>query len=114
MLATLLHIDGRTLREGDAVGIIKRLEIHLSDADAEYDRHQRPEQFAVKARIECRLWQHVVAIHRLILVKTQHRLPAHLPDEDIGSLASKPRLQHIAYRESSASLVEEPPCALQP
>ena len=62
------------------------------------------------ARIKTGHGQLVPALLRLVI---DHRHVAHLPDEVVGSLGTKPRLQHISDAEALILTSEEAPRALQ-
>ena len=93
------------VREGDTVGLVEGVEVHLTHADVEGDGGQGAQEFAMRTWLQLRRGQ-LVPPYRL-------RAKTHLEDEVVFSAMVQPCFEDVADAEALALQEVEAPRALQ-
>ena len=93
------------VREGDAVGSVESMEVHLARTEAEGDGREGAQQLAMRARLQLRQGHFVPPLHL--------RAKTHLEDEVVFSAMVQPCFEDVADAEALALQEVEPPRALQ-
>jgi len=93
------------VREGDTVGPVEGVEVHLTHADVEGDGREGAQQLAMRARLQLRQGQLVPPLHL--------RAKTHLEDEVVRGAMAEPCFEDVADAVALALQEVEPPRVLQ-
>ena len=93
------------VREGDAVGPVEGVEIHLARTEAEGGRRQGAQHLAMRTGLQLRRGQLVPSLHP--------RAQTHLEDEVVAGTKAEPCFEDVTDAVALALQEVEPPRALQ-
>ena len=105
LTSLLIDVDRRSLGEGDAVGLVEGVEVHLTHADVEGDGGQGAQELAMRTWLQQRQRQFVPPFLLRAL--------ADLPDEVVGGAKAEPCFEDVAHAVAAMLSEVEPPRVLQ-